>query len=637
MAYFDKYGVEFSDDRKTLVHCPKDFQGEYTIPYGVERIKYGAFARCSNLTSIYIPNSVKEIGFSAFRSSGLQSIELPSSVISIRGQAFCNCSNLETVTFHTTKEHRMKEFGEWMFFKCSNLENINVIGERPDRYVSHVGECSYYLYSEDGVLYYDVPAKHYGYARTLVAFPKNKQVTSFMVSPLVHEIAKDAFMGCKYLKSIRFDRWTRIIKGGISDLSISKGIEIIVPIGQKESFAFLKGMSNVIDQIKEENLEISSDGKTICRYSPRLEGEYIIPDGIEEIWNKAFYGCKISSIYIPKSVVRIGAKAFSECRNLTTIDIDEANPCYCSVDGVLYNKDKTILIQSPAGKTIQYIPESVTEIATNALEYAKVIGQAQEKIDHINHELQRKREQEQKERQLQEEKAREEAKRIAEEKERLRIIKEREEQEQKQLQEQQRQALLRNSILFFDTETTGLPIRYNAPVNDSDNWPRLVQLAWLMVNEEGKILQEKSFIIYPDGFTIPKDKTLKHSITTEQAQREGRPLRDVMEEFMFDLHLAQSVVGHNIDFDKHIVGAELCRLDMDCDQLMDKPITCTMQSSTEYCAIPNPNGYFGYKWPSLQELYYKLFNRNFNDAHDALADITATKECFFELRKRGII
>ena len=96
--------------------------------------------------------------------------------------------------------------------------------------------------------------------------------------------------------------------------------------------------------------------------------------------------------------------------------------------------------------------------------------------------------------------------------------------------------------------------------------------------------------------------------------------------------------GHNVDFDQHIVGAELYRLNMDYGALMDKPCICTMRSSTDFCAIPNPNSNFGgYKWPSLQELYRKLFDRSFENAHDALADISATKDCFFELKRRGVI
>ena len=200
------------------------------------------------------------------------------------------------------------------------------------------------------------------------------------------------------------------------------------------------------------------------------------------------------------------------------------------------------------------------------------------------------------------------------------------------------QEMLQDSILFFDTETTGKPFNYKAPVTDLYNWPRLVQLAWIMADKDGNVLKKKSVIIKPDGFSIPAESVAVHGITTERAQREGLPLNDVLEEFATDLSLAEHIVGHNIDFDQHIVGAELCRLGMDFNVLMDKPCTCTMKTTTKFCAIPNPNTYFGgYKWPSLQELYQKLFNRSFEDAHDALADITATKECFFELKLRGII
>ena len=200
------------------------------------------------------------------------------------------------------------------------------------------------------------------------------------------------------------------------------------------------------------------------------------------------------------------------------------------------------------------------------------------------------------------------------------------------------QEMMQGSTLFFDTETTGTPRNYNAPVSDSSNWPRLVQLAWIMADDKGNVLKRKSVIIKPDGFVIPNNVSAIHGITTERAKQEGLPLKEVLEEFYFDLSFAKQVVGHNIDFDLHIVGAELYRLGMDYSILMDKPSICTMKSSTDFCAIPNRNSYYGgYKWPSLQELYRKLFGRDFFGAHDALADITATKECFFELSRRGII
>ena len=78
MAYFDKYGVEFSDDRKILVRCPKDFQGEYVIPDGVTSIADFAFSDCTGLTSVTIPDSVCNIGDLAF--DGCESLPIEDSL-----------------------------------------------------------------------------------------------------------------------------------------------------------------------------------------------------------------------------------------------------------------------------------------------------------------------------------------------------------------------------------------------------------------------------------------------------------------------------------------------------------------------------------------------------------------------------
>lgn len=191
-----------------------------------------------------------------------------------------------------------------------------------------------------------------------------------------------------------------------------------------------------------------------------------------------------------------------------------------------------------------------------------------------------------------------------------------------------------SKYLFFDTETTGK--RINLPVGEIYCRPRLVQLAWLLVDADGNTLKQKSAIIWPDGFDIPQSATEIHHITTERAKQEGLPLEEVLKEFMQDFEDAECLVAHNIEYDRHIIESELFRSDMPYKSFMRKRTICTMLSSTDYCALPNT--YFGgYKWPSLQEMYQKLFNRSFEDAHDALADITATKDCFFELKRRGII
>ena len=188
--------------------------------------------------------------------------------------------------------------------------------------------------------------------------------------------------------------------------------------------------------------------------------------------------------------------------------------------------------------------------------------------------------------------------------------------------------------LFFDTETTGIPNDYKAPCTNTDNWPRLIQLGWLLTDAAGRILSEGNHIVRPDGFEIPKAASDVHGITTEFALENGKPLLDVIFAFGADLNQADCVVGHNLDYDLHIVGAEYVRLGYDSRIMFARPTLCTMQATIQFCNIP---GRFGPKWPKLMELYTKLFGQEFDGAHDAMADIVATKDCFFELIRRGVV
>jgi DNA polymerase III epsilon subunit-like protein len=187
--------------------------------------------------------------------------------------------------------------------------------------------------------------------------------------------------------------------------------------------------------------------------------------------------------------------------------------------------------------------------------------------------------------------------------------------------------------LFFDTETTGLPRNWKAPVTDLNNWPRLVQLAFLEFDDDGNKISSGDYIIKPDGFTIPRDASNVHGITTDIALREGESLVFVLKEFIDLLQRADYLVAHNMAFDEKIIGAELLRNSMK-NILPSKRRICTMKSTTEFCAI---EGYYGYKWPKLSELHIKLFNVDFEEAHNAAADINATAKCFWELRNNGII
>lgn len=189
--------------------------------------------------------------------------------------------------------------------------------------------------------------------------------------------------------------------------------------------------------------------------------------------------------------------------------------------------------------------------------------------------------------------------------------------------------------IIFDTETTGLPRNYNAPISDLDNWPRLVQLAWQLHDEKGKLLSNNSFIIRPEGFTIPYNAEKVHGISTERALKEGHDLIEVLRSFEADVAKTKYLVGHNVEFDINVMGAELLRTEV-TSVLLEKSTLDTKDLSTEFCAITGGKG-GRFKWPTLTELHHKLFGEGFEDAHDAAYDVAATAKCFFGLIKQRVV
>lgn len=186
--------------------------------------------------------------------------------------------------------------------------------------------------------------------------------------------------------------------------------------------------------------------------------------------------------------------------------------------------------------------------------------------------------------------------------------------------------------LFFDTETTGLPKNWSAPVTDLDNWPRLVQLAWLLYDGKNQEIKSADRIIIPEGFIIPTEASNVHGISTKRAHEEGIELTDALNEFSSALEEANFLIAHNISFDEKIAGAEFIRKNIS-GKLDTIPKICTMKTTTNICKIP---GRYGYKWPNLTELHEHLFNTGFDGAHDALTDVKACADCFFELKKTGM-
>ncbi|WP_274474020.1 DNA polymerase III subunit alpha [Mangrovimonas aestuarii] len=189
--------------------------------------------------------------------------------------------------------------------------------------------------------------------------------------------------------------------------------------------------------------------------------------------------------------------------------------------------------------------------------------------------------------------------------------------------------------LIFDTETTGLPKRWDAPISDVDNWPRCIQIAWQLHDEMGNCIDHQDYLVQPEGFNIPYDAEKIHGISTELAQEQGIPLSEVLEKFNEALSKSKFIVGQNVGFDVNIMGAEFYREGVS-NKLQELPVldTCT-EDTAELCKIPGGRG-GKFKLPTLTELHQHLFNQPFAEAHNATADVEATTRCFFELIRTGL-
>lgn len=200
---------------------------------------------------------------------------------------------------------------------------------------------------------------------------------------------------------------------------------------------------------------------------------------------------------------------------------------------------------------------------------------------------------------------------------------------------QQSNVILDNrcNIIFIDTETTGLPNTFDYQSLDINEFPRIVQVSWIIANSENDVIAKKNFIVKPNGFTIPTSSTQIHGITNELANNSGVDIVTVVNELIKDICISDLIVGHNIEFDVNVINAEVVRLGINFN-IFDKPMFCTMVETVNVCKIP---GYNGFKYPKLQELYYYLFGNNFSGEHSSEADVTATMSCYFELEKRGLL
>ena len=319
------YEVQYDGTIK-ITDCDRSASGALTIPDTIDGKKvtwigYQAFMNCNRLTSITIPNSITGIASEAFIDcSSLTNITIPDSVISIGESAFYFCESLTNITIPDS----VISIGYNAFYYCRSLTSINVSNNSKN------------YSSIDGVLFNKDKTQ-------IISYSAGKKETSYIIPDSVTSIADYAFDNCTRLTSITIPEGVTIIGSSAFDNCI-RLTSIVIP----------NGVTSIAYGAFNE-----------CRSLTNIT----IPDSVTYIGAIAFYGCSsLTSITIPDSVTSVDKYAFVDCIGLTGINVSDNNKNYSSIDGVLFNKDKTEIIKYPAKKEgPNYdIPNSVTNIGTSA-------------------------------------------------------------------------------------------------------------------------------------------------------------------------------------------------------------------------------------------------------------------------------
>ena len=365
---------------------PENLKGDIVIPskveidgkiYNVTSIEEYAFTECNNMTSITIPASITSVGFGVFNGClGLTNVEIPSSITRIEGQMFGWCPNLTSVKIPTS----VTSIGDRAFRECIKLDSLEIPSSVTDLgveafYNSHadliidnseenvkVGSDAFWgchsvtwkgviLDKEETGLQFEVSGSNATVVKgdysklESVIIPSKVKINDKVYA--VAGIANNAFINCKSLSEV-------IIYRGITSIgnSVFSGCENLTSVTLSEG----------IEKIGNSAFEGCSKLKNIN-----------LPATVAYIGEMAFDGCaSLSKIDIPASVTTIVDYAFSICEKLVSINVDDNNPNYSSVDGVLYDKKKTTLIQAPGNLQGKHtIPSSVTNIANGAFYYCK--------------------------------------------------------------------------------------------------------------------------------------------------------------------------------------------------------------------------------------------------------------------------
>ncbi len=197
----------------------------------------------------------------------------------------------------------------------------------------------------------------------------------------------------------------------------------------------------------------------------------------------------------------------------------------------------------------------------------------------------------------------------------------------------------KGKYIIADTETTGLPKVYDASPEDIDNWPRIVEIAWLLLDAECRLVESRSYIL-KQAANIPKEVRDVHGITDEMARENGVDAHAALSDFIRALDDSSIFIAHNVGFDYPVIEAELIRNGFG-KRLESKQKICTMIEGKEFCGLHHKSGN-GYKRPKLSELFNKCYFNgsgplNLPGGHRALYDTKMAATCFVKMKEFGVI
>lgn len=206
--------------------------------------------------------------------------------------------------------------------------------------------------------------------------------------------------------------------------------------------------------------------------------------------------------------------------------------------------------------------------------------------------------------------------------------------------------------LIVDTETTGLPIVYDAPYTDTDNWPRIIELSWELCWENGETIEKACDLIYPDGsWRFPTGAFWQeHGFTEAESLLNGVGPVFAFTKLAIAMNCADVMICHNLSYDKPIIECELYRYKIYPKavrrNLIDEGVylkhglrtegvplkkECTKLLSTPILKLPGIYG--NYSWPKLEVAYEYMFGEKMTGAHHASSDVEACKKIYLWIKE----